>query len=129
MDVHVIEQVARHAVEGKLTFSEATARLTAAGVERYHTDLAALSRDYVSSTGEVYEESLELEHLPPIGIDFLADDVKETLELTRQQRINYLEFVRRMMQAGVCRYDIFLAGHRAIFTGRLGLSYATELGR
>ncbi|HEY8505536.1 MAG TPA: DUF1398 domain-containing protein [Gemmataceae bacterium] len=120
MDVRVLYECNRLAFENGITFPETVRRLAATGVERYTADLVQLQKTYYSAAGEVRTDLLPLGDRPAIAGRFDAPAVEEALAAIRQGRIDYPEFLRRVMRAGVASYSVHLAGRKAVYLGRGG---------
>lgn len=123
MDIAVIEECTRLALEDKMTFPETVQRLNAIGVERYHADLGRLQKTYYSSSDEVVDLPLPLSQPPAIEKEFSEKDVVEALRAIQSGKISYAEFLRRIMKGGTAAYDVFLSGRKVIYTGRKGEFY------
>lgn len=120
MDSYVIHECTRLAFEDKMTFSETVKRLLAIGVERYHADLVLRQKTCYGAKGATHLEPLPLHDAPEIGELFAAEQVKDALAAIQQRRIDYAQFLRRIMSAGTVSYMVFLDGKRVIYTGRKG---------
>jgi len=120
MDPKVLKECEALAFENKLPFPGVVKRLMETGVERYCADLVRLEKFYYAASGENLTEKIPLKDAPAIGISFLVDQVKETVKTIQQGKIDYPEFLRRIMKAGVVYYDVFIDGRRVIYTGRNG---------
>jgi uncharacterized protein YbcV (DUF1398 family) len=106
----------------RISFPEVVAKLTQAGVERYHADLLRAERIYYLPSGES-------QRLPAVKVEarpaatFTADGVAAAVRAIQQQKIRYREFCERIAQAGCVGYIVSLAGRRAVYYGRTGESY------
>jgi uncharacterized protein YbcV (DUF1398 family) len=106
----------------RIGFPEVLAKLTQAGVERYHADLLRAERIYYLPSGES-------QRLPAVKVEarpaatFTADGVAAAVRAIQQQKIRYREFCERIAQAGCVGYIVSLAGRRAVYYGRTGESY------
>jgi uncharacterized protein YbcV (DUF1398 family) len=106
----------------RISFPEVVAKLTQAGVERYHADLLRAERIYYLPSGES-------QRLPAVKVDarpaatFTAEGVAAAVRAIQQQKIRYREFCERIALAGCVGYIVSLAGRRAVYYGRTGESY------
>src|SRR5579875_304514 len=123
MDHAVLEECTRLAFENRMTFPETVKRLAAIGVERYHADLSRLEKTYYGISGEIAQEQLPLSNPSAIGGQFSESGVVDALRAIQANKIDYGEFLRRIMEAGTVSYDVFLEGRKAIYTGRKGEFY------
>ncbi len=120
MDSKVLEECERLSFENKLPFPGVIKRLMETGVERYCADLVRLEKFYYAGNGENLTEKIPLKEAPAIGIPFSAEQVKEAVQTIQQGKIDYPEFLKQIMKAGVVYYDVFIDGRRVIYTGRNG---------
>ena len=108
------------AMDGKLSFPETVKRMAETGVERYRADLVSLLKSHYAPDGETHCERIPLSDAPAIGAEFSHDGVKAAIVDIQHHRIEYPEFLRRIMSAGTAEYTVFIAGKQAIYTGRHG---------
>ncbi|HVC47332.1 MAG TPA: hypothetical protein VND90_08800 [Terracidiphilus sp.] len=114
-----MHECARLSDQGKISFPEVVRRLSAAGVERYHTDLCCEEHVYYMPNGEVHVEQMAM--LPePIAIDFSDAGVDAAVRAIQRGEIQYMDFLRRIMAAGCVGYFVLLAGRQAQYFGRKG---------
>ncbi|MGH9351016.1 MAG: DUF1398 domain-containing protein [Terriglobia bacterium] len=119
----VIEECTRLAFEDKMTFPETVKKLMAIGVEGYHADLRRLEKTYYNASGETVRELLPLSDPPAIAQEFSESGVVDALRAIQDGKIDYGEFLRRIMKAGAASYDVFISGKKVIYTGRKGDFY------
>ena len=120
MDARVLNECERLSFENKAAFPEIIRRLAETGVERYCADLVRLEKFYYSADGQNLTEAIPLKDAPKIGSVFQATQVQEAIRAIQQGKIDYPEFLKRIMKAGVVYYDVFVDGRRTIYTGRSG---------
>ena len=120
MDTKVLNECETLGFKNKLSFPEVVRRLVSTGVERYCADLVRLEKFYYSADGETHTELMPLKDAPPIGGPFLINGVKDAVRVIQEGRIDYPEFLKRIMKAGVVYYDVFIGGGKVIYTGRNG---------
>lgn len=120
MDAKFLKECETLAFQNKLSFREAAKRLDRANVERYCTDLVSLEKFYYTAGGQTLTVKIPLKKAPKIGRLFLTDAVKSAVRDVQQGRLDYPEFLRALMRAGVVYYDVFVRGRRVIYTGRDG---------
>lgn len=123
MNRKVLEDCDRLAFENKLNFPESIQRMAATGVERYRADLARLKKMHYSADGETQEVHMPLENPPAIAEEFNENGVKDALKAIQNGRIDYGEFLREIMTAGVSDYGVWLRGRKAIYFSRVGDFY------
>ncbi|MDP3920355.1 MAG: DUF1398 family protein [Candidatus Omnitrophota bacterium] len=120
MDTTVLKECTALAFQNKITFPETVKRLAETGVERYCADLVRLEKFYYAPTGQNDTVAMPLENPPTIAMTFSQKTVQEAIRASQKGQIDYAEFLRRIMKAGVVYYDIFIQGRKAIYTGRNG---------
>lgn len=121
MDIHVtnvVREITRASDEERILFPQVVAALAAAGVERYHADLAMATKTYYWPDGGC--EVVACHRSSPPARDFDAAAVEAAVRDSQQQRILYLEFCERIAAAGCAGYFVSLAGRRATYYGRTG---------
>ena len=105
---------------GQITFPEVVARLASAGVERYCADLVKLEKYYYSADGQSEVVPMPFQYAPAIGMDWSLNKIRGAIRDIQKGDIHYPEFLKRIMSAGCVYYDVFIAGKKAIYTGRNG---------
>ncbi len=123
MDANLLHECLQMAFEDKISFSETVEKMASTGVERYFADLTRLRKIHYGIDGDTHEEQLPLTNPNAIPNHFSEDGVKESLAAIQQRRIDYPEFLRRIMAAGVADYTVFINGRKAIYFGRNGDFY------
>ena len=106
MDAKVLKECEVLAFKNKIAFPEVVRRLTETGVERYCADLVNLEKFYYSVGGQALTEKIPLKDAPKIGFVFDAAQVQEAIRTIQRGKIDYPEFLRRIMKAGVVYYDL-----------------------
>ncbi len=102
--------------EGRMAFPEVVRSLMEARVERYHADLILSNKTYYWPDGSnvvvpCHETASPTE-------DFSAEGVREAVRSIQGNEINYIEFCRRLAQAGCVGYFVTMKGERAFYYGR-----------
>ena len=120
MEKAILIDCLRLAMNGKMSFPETVKRMTETGVERYRADLILLKKDHYAADGETHCEPISLLNAPAVGAEFAPEAVKAAIADIQQRRIEYPEFLRRIMSAGTAEYTVFILGRKAIYTGRRG---------
>lgn len=123
MDIQVLKDCDRMALEGKLSFLESVQRMASTGVERYRADLVRMEKMHYSADGEACAVAIGLTGAPPIAGELNSTAVKDALTAIQSGKIEYGEFLRRIMAAGVTDYGVWLRGRKAIYFGRSGDFY------
>lgn len=118
-----IEECIRLSFADKITFPEVVKKLAAIGIERYHADLGRLENTYYSLSGEIVQHALPLKDPPVIAEEFAQAGVVEALRAIQSRKIDYGEFLLRIMTAGAASYDVYFGGRKAIYSGRKGEFY------
>jgi uncharacterized protein YbcV (DUF1398 family) len=120
LDESVIRESTEQAFADRMGFPEVVHQLATIGVERYHADLARLEKTYYSAEGASAREPLPLSDPPRIGDALELRAVREAISAIQRRTIAYPEFLRRIMDAGVASYDVYLGGRTAVYSGRHG---------
>lgn len=120
MNTPLILNTSRQSLAGELSFGEVVGALSEAGVEAYRADYVTLQSTYYGAQGEVLIAPISYEGLPPIAPAFAAEGLTAAILDSQRRGQKYREFTRRAMSAGVTGYTVFLAGKRAVYTGRHG---------
>jgi uncharacterized protein YbcV (DUF1398 family) len=120
MDERALRDCTALAFANRITFPETVARLLHAGVERYHADLVALEKTFYGERGETSRHALPLRDPPAIPAAFSQPDVKGAVAASQRGEIDYPEFLRRILAAGVASYFVFLRGGKVVYVGRHG---------
>lgn len=123
MDTSILHDCLFAALDGRLPFPESVKRMTAAGVERYRADLVRLEKLHYAADGETHLERIPLDRAPAVAAEFSESEVKSAVVDIQHARIQYPEFLRRIMRAGVTDYTVSIVGRRAAYSGRSGDFY------
>ena len=112
-------------IAGTMTFPQVVQRLVEIDAESYHADLHRREKTYYFPDGDsVVEPEVALRPdefgADRIAADFSAEAVKAALAAVQSARIDYLEFLRRIMAAGTVGYTVHIRGKRVIYVGRTG---------
>lgn len=118
--ITLIEKDVLLSFEGKITFPEVVMHLLQAGIERYYVDLVSHQSIYYSVQGETYNVSFPHTQFPAFGSSFQKDTVVDTIREIQAGKIDYLEFLARVMAAGVVGYQAFLTGKQVHYFGKEG---------
>jgi uncharacterized protein YbcV (DUF1398 family) len=123
MDIQILKDCDRLALEGKMNFPESIQRMAATGVERYRADLVRMEKMHYSADGEALAVAIGLAGAPAIAEELHPAGLKDALTAIQSGKIDYGEFLRRIMTAGVTDYSVWLRGRKAIYFGRAGDFY------
>ena len=100
MKTEIIKDACDKSVKESQPFPEVTRRLAEAGVERYFAELNRLRKIYYAPCGETFVTQLETQPLGTVAEEFDAAKVKQAIEDSRERKISYVEFLRRIVAAG-----------------------------
>jgi uncharacterized protein YbcV (DUF1398 family) len=128
MDTNILNECGRLSLEGRITFPEVVARLSATGVERYHADLVRREKTYYDASGRAHVEPMAFD-TPPIAAAFAADGIVAAIRAIQRNEMEYRAFLSRIMSAGCVGYFVFIAGRRAIYFGRGGELHVEQFPR
>ncbi|UFN50843.1 DUF1398 domain-containing protein [Roseomonas sp. OT10] len=104
--------------EGRLDFPEVLRRLSAAGIERYHADLARAERTYYLPDGRSHR--LPAQAGGAAAAAFSATGVEAAIRAVQARSLSYREFCDRIGAAGCVGYLVSIPGRRAVYYGRTG---------
>ena len=122
MNVSLVQEVCRQALEAKITFPQIVGKLTAEGVESYHVDLVRHENRFYMPNGKTHVESVK----HPAGIaaeKFSTEGVQSAIRASQRGEITYQEFIPRVLAAGCVLYVVYLTGKKVIYFGRDGASH------
>jgi uncharacterized protein YbcV (DUF1398 family) len=118
----VIQECARGALSGKLTFPEIVVRLARIGVERYHADYSRQEITYYFPVGDsLVVATPHASHAT--AVEFSSSTVEAAVRQSQRNEHTYLEFIRKTMAAGCVGYFVQITGRRVIYFGRNGESH------
>jgi uncharacterized protein YbcV (DUF1398 family) len=117
-----IQECARGARTGELTFPEIVGRLAQIGVERYHADYSRQEITYYFPDGDSLTVATP-HSTHATGVEFLASDVEAAVRQSQRNEHTYLDFIRKTMAAGCVGYFVQITGRRVIYFGRNGDSH------
>jgi len=118
----VIQECARGAKTGTLTFPEIVGKLAEIGIERYHADYSRQEVTYYLSDGD----SLVVTTPHPshaTAVEFSPSAVEAAVRQSQRNEHTYLDFIRKTMAVGCVGYFVQIAGRRVIYFGRNGESH------
>ncbi len=129
MDATVIDECTKGSFEGTLTFPQNLQKLVRIGVESYTVDLSKTpsTKTVYGERGDSYEEVFPLFDAPPVASIFNETQVKEALLAIQHKEIDYPEFLRRIMVAGVSHYEVFFKQHETVYFGQQQEDSYTEV--
>ncbi|MCB0307806.1 MAG: hypothetical protein KDD48_00425 [Bdellovibrionales bacterium] len=119
MDKTILEETTTKSLSGELTFPEVVMKLMSAGVESYRVDLYQNMKTFYMPNGEFYSESFDFQG-PIIGTDYSKVMLISALEDIQNKRIDYREFLKRIMLAGIASYHAYLNGRKVVYMSRNG---------
>ena len=118
---NVVVECTRASDEERVTFPDVVKALMDAGIERYHADMARGERTYYMPDGTSH--CVPSHPVPAAATAFSDEAVEAAIRAIQKGDIRYREFCARIAAAGCVDYDVFLAGRRAVYRGRLGDSH------
>lgn len=121
LDIDVIRECESGSFSNELTFPAVVQKLAAIGVTRYYADLSRMSKIYYSADA-AHEEAMPMASMP-IAQTFSEAGVRSALSSIQRGEIDYPEFLRRIIAAGVVCYIVFIDGRRVAYIGGRGDSY------
>lgn len=118
MNIDVIRACEKGSFSNELSFPQVVQKLAAIGVTRYYADLSRMSKIYYAADA-AHEEALPMDRLP-IAESFSEAEVKAALSSIQRGEIDYPEFLRPIIAAGVVCYIVFIDGRRVAYIGGRG---------
>lgn len=103
-----------------LSFPDAVAQLTKAGVVRYTVDLVRSERTLYGSDDETLQDDIPLNPMLEVAPRFSDVGVKAALEAVQAGKTSYPQFLQAIMEAGVAFYSVYINARKVIYTGRDG---------
>lgn len=123
MDTNIIERCTELAFNDEMGFPETVKLLLATGVQLYYADLAKCQKVHYGFDGSVYTEQLPFANDEKPVQQFRQEEITAALAAIARNEIDYPEFLRRIIAAGVISYTAFLTGQKVVYVGREGQSY------
>src|SRR5262249_9989551 len=111
--------VVRGTITGEIHFPQVVERLSAIGVERYHTDYTRHEKTFYLANGESLVVTLPLGP-QTIAASFSAKDVESAVRQSQRGEHTYVDFIRKTMAAGCIGYFVQISGRRVQYFGRNG---------
>ncbi|HVX09891.1 MAG TPA: hypothetical protein VHC22_01700 [Pirellulales bacterium] len=118
----ILQECAKGALSGALTFPEIVGRLAGVGIERYHADYSRQEITYyfpdgdslVVATPHAFHET---------AAEFSSSAVEAAVRQSQRNEHTYLDFICKTMNAGCVGYFVQITGRRVIYFGRKGESH------
>ncbi len=111
-------------------FPTVVGKLIGVGAESYHCDLYRREKTYYMPDGRSHVEAEELDPRQfggaNIAREFSETAITTALKSVQTGAITYVEFLRRIMQAGCVGYQVCITGKRALYFGRAGEVYVEK---
>ena len=111
--------------EEKIPFPEIVSRLHKAGIESYYADLLTPSKTYYTAK-TAYKTACTIHCEKEVAHVFSQEKVVSAIRQSQSGQIKYQEFLKKVMEAGVISYMVFIKGKRAIYFGRSGELHIEE---
>ena len=126
MDINHINECTVLSLVGKANFSEVVVKLLAAGVERYIVDLVTFHRVTYGNESEYYAAPFSFLDAPKIPKILNLSVLKNAITNIRQQKTDYKTYMREIMMAGCCQYEVYIHNKKVIYFGRDGGYYVED---
>lgn len=124
MDYDVANECTTLSDQEKITFPEVVRRLMDAGIELYYADLLHGSKTYYAGNRAHQIDCLKKYEKAADSFNQLA--LIRAIKQIQSGEIKYQEFIRKIMDAGVICYLVFVKGRKAIYFGRNGEQHIEE---
>ncbi len=108
----------------QISFPEVLGRLVGAGVESYYADLLSSTKTYYSKNSAYTLGCSNPGHA--VADVFNANGVVLAIRQSQRGEIKYHAFLRKVMDAGVLSYSVFIQGAKVIYFGRKGEQHVEE---
>lgn len=122
MDINTVEECTKLSDEGKMTFPEAVARLDKAGIESYVTHMLVPNKIYCAGN-EVYETPVNFTSELKVASQYNEEKLIQALRAVQSHKIDYQEFLKQIMNAGIVYYIVYIKGRKCVYFGRKGEQY------
>jgi uncharacterized protein YbcV (DUF1398 family) len=124
----VLHECSERSVAGNITFPEVVRKLIDVGIEQYHADLYRREKTYYAANGDSHVESEsgldpKIFNAGAVAAELNSAGVKEALRRIQHKEVDYQQFLRDILAAGVANYWVYIAGKRAIYVARNGDEY------
>jgi uncharacterized protein YbcV (DUF1398 family) len=116
---HVIQQCARDAHAGKVSFGAVVGALKNVGIESYHADYRSASTTYYLPTGPVHSHPLETRDVE-IPQPFDAAALQDAIHGAQRGEVKYPDFLKLSIAAGCVGYIVWIAGEHVSYFGHKG---------
>jgi uncharacterized protein YbcV (DUF1398 family) len=121
----VAEECTRLSDEEKATFPEIVKKLAQAGIELYYTDALTPSKTYYANN-QAHTVSCHLKAKKEVADTFNPEKVVSAIRHIQSGQIQYQEFMKKIMEAGVVCYIVFIRGRKVIYFGKRGEEHIEE---
>jgi len=107
--VAVLYECSERSVARNTTFPEVVGKLMAVGIEQYHADLYRREKTYYAANGDSHVKSEsgldpKVFNTAAVAAVLNSNGVKETLHQIQRKEIDYQQFLRDILSAGVAIY-------------------------
>lgn len=127
MELENIRNESDFSFTSKMSFPILISTLEKMGVESYRVDLALQATCYYMADGEVMSESFQFEI--DIAEDFNDGEIRAVIADSRHDSLDHKDFLKRLMNAGVSSYTIFIKGQKTLYYSRSGDCYVDNFPR
>ena len=117
MNIGLVKECMAASLSGKTNFGEMVMKLKEANVERYIIDLIGLNQLTYGINGEYLLASLRFVNPSKPSKSFNSPGIKKAIQDSQQKKIDYPTFLRTIMAAGCCHYEVYIHGRKAIYFG------------
>ena len=112
MKLEVIKECTLLSDQGKITFPEAVSKLFEAGIELYYADLLGETKTYYAQN-EAYTMMASSTLPKEVSPDFHCTKLVQAIRKIQSEKIQYKEFLKEIMEAGILSYMVFIKGKKA----------------
>jgi uncharacterized protein YbcV (DUF1398 family) len=119
MNAATMKRTTEGSLNGTMSFPDVVKTLAEAGVESYHVDLVQNRKTFYTPSGDVFEEAFAYKG-PVAAAEFRSEAVVEAIRASQQKQITYVDFLKRILEAGATDYTVYIQGRKAIYFGRKG---------
>lgn len=121
MDVQMMEDAIRGFRQDNLSFASYIDKIKEAGCIAYATEFTHFTTNYFGNTLEVIQKNLPFTYPSIKERPFDPQELQKTFEQFTQEKIDYPNFVKKIIEAGVTHYKVELNPLRCSFYGNQGV--------
>jgi uncharacterized protein YbcV (DUF1398 family) len=123
MNIQTIKECTEGSFNGSMAFPEVIKKLHQIGIQSYNVDLISMTKTSYDIKNLFHTQNLNQFSYSNISQEFNTQKIKDALLSIQKKETNYPQFLKQIMEAGVCRYEVFIRGFKTIYLGYNGDLY------